>query len=111
VAAGLARPAVDDRGARLFPSPDKNAGIGGVLQDAEDARINRTHPDNLPVAGLTGETRDQQLFIPVPEHDLAHTSQFTKLAEDAGNRFLYLAIGRLLDAFIFGTDITDWNLC
>ena len=52
VAARLASAAIDDGGARVLPAPDEDAGIGGVLEDAEDARVDRLDPDHLAVAGL-----------------------------------------------------------
>lgn len=52
MAACLAGPAIHNRGARLLPAPDEDAGIGWVLQHAEDAWVDRLDPDHPAVAGL-----------------------------------------------------------
>ena len=43
-----------------------------------------------------------KLFIAVPEQHLTHAAQLMELAKDAGDGLLHLAVGRLLDPFLFG---------
>src|SRR5207245_5740970 len=56
------------------------------------------------------ECGNQQFLVTIPEQNLTHTAQLTKLAKDARDGFLNLTIRCLLDAFIFGTDVPDRNL-
>ncbi len=93
VSASLARAAIDDRGPGVLPSPDESAGIGGVLEYAEDAWIDRLDPDDLAVAGLARKRRNRQLLIAIPEQHLANAAQLVELAEDSCDGFLYLAVG------------------
>jgi hypothetical protein len=62
------------------------------------------------VTRLTRERGNQQFLVTIPEQNLTHTAQLTKLAKDVRDGFLNLTIRRLLDAFIFGTDVADRNL-
>jgi hypothetical protein len=48
----LARPAIDDGGERMVPSPDEDVGVGRILEHAEDPWIDRFDPNHLAVAGL-----------------------------------------------------------
>src|ERR1700735_2972306 len=81
-----------------------------VLEDAEDARVNRFGPNDLAVTGLARKRGDQQFFISIPTQYLAHTSKLTKLPEDTGYGFLNLAVRCLLHTFILCTDLADRNL-
>src|SRR5882762_4263203 len=110
MAACLACAAIHDGSASMVSSPDKDASISRVFQDTEDTRIDGLDPDHLAVTGLARECRDQQLLIAIPKQNLAHTSQLAKLTEDACDGFLDLAVRCLLDAFVFGADVTDGNL-
>src|SRR5581483_2811361 len=97
----LACTGIHDGCASVVSSPDEDASIGWVLQDAEDTAIDRFDPDHLAVTALARACRDQQFFVAIPKQNLAHAAQLAKLAEDARDGILNLTIRCLLDAFVF----------
>src|SRR5277367_575554 len=48
----LAGTTVHNRGPRVLPAPDKDSGVGRVLEHAEVPRVDRLDPGYLAVAGL-----------------------------------------------------------
>src|ERR1700683_4269568 len=100
MAACLGCATIHDGRSDMVSSPDEDAGIGWVFQDAKDTGIDRLNPDHLAMTRFTRECRDQKFLIAIPQQNLPHTAQLTKFAKDGRNSFLDLPVGCLFDALV-----------
>jgi hypothetical protein len=71
--------------------------------------IHRRRPNDFPSTRLFAKCGNHQLFVAIPEQDLADAAEFAKLLKDHPHRILYLAVRNDFHAIIFGANVADRN--
>jgi hypothetical protein len=105
----LASSAIDYRGASLPPPVDEGSSIGWISKHQHEAGIQRHRPNDFPSTRLFDKCGNHQLFVAIPEQDLADAAEFAKFLNDPPHRILYLAVRNDFHPIIFGANVADRN--